>query len=132
MVDSPGPEQIISDYYRGKAGIAAVYLFGSVARGTERADSDVDVGVLYETPPSARLMAQPFDDEAALAERLGRRVQIVVMNHAPPDLVHRVLRDGILIIEPNKSRRVAFEVRARNAYFDLLPMLRQYRQRPSA
>ena len=31
-------------------GAAAVYLFGSVARDTARADSDVDVGVLFEKP----------------------------------------------------------------------------------
>jgi predicted nucleotidyltransferase len=126
------PEQVIADHYQGKPGVVAVYLFGSVARGTARTDSDVDVGVLYETPPAAQLMAQPFGDEATLAARLQRPVQVVVMNQAPPDLVHRILRDGILLVEANKSRRIAFEVRARNEYFDLLPVLRQYRQRPSA
>jgi predicted nucleotidyltransferase len=131
-VDAAGAKQIIASYYGARPNVAAVYLFGSVARGTARVDSDADIGVLYDTPPSARLMAQPFGDEAALAERLARPAQVVVMNHAPPDLVHRILRDGILVLEPNKSRRVAFEVQARNQYFDLLPILRQYRQRQSA
>ena len=120
------------DHYTAKPGVVAVYLFGSVARGTARPDSDVDVGVVYDSPPPSQLMAQPFDDEAALAARLGRSVQIVVMNEAPPDLGHRILRDGVLVIDANKSRRIAFEVRARNEYFDLLPILRQYRQRPGA
>jgi len=66
--------------------VVAVYLFGSVAKGTARAESDVDIGVLYDTPRPARLMTQPFDDEAALAERLARRVQVIGMNDAPPDL----------------------------------------------
>ncbi len=126
-MDAERAERILAEYYRDKAGVAAVYLFGSVARGSSRPDSDVDVGVLYEAAPAAELTAQPFGDEAELTERLGRRAQIVVMNSAPVDLIHRVLRDGLLAHEANRSRRIAFEVRARNEYFDLLPILQQYR-----
>jgi predicted nucleotidyltransferase len=127
-VDAAFAERSIADYFRDKPGIAAVYLFGSVAKGTARADSDVDIGVLYERPPPQTLHGQPFAEEADLAERFARRVQIIVMNQAPADLVHRILRDGILVLEPDKSRRIAFEVQARNRYFDLLPMLREYRK----
>lgn len=129
-MDAERAARIIADYYRDRSGLVAVYLFGSVARGTAGAHSDVDIAVLYEVPPAAELMAQPFGDEAELSERLGRSAQVIVMNGAPADLIHRILRDGLLVLEPNKSRRIAFEVRARNEYFDLLPMLREYRQRP--
>jgi hypothetical protein len=44
------------------------------------------------------------------------------------DLVHRVLRDGVLLLERDRSARIRFEVRARNDYFDLLPHLRRYRR----
>jgi uncharacterized protein len=130
-VDLQAVEQTITAYYRDEPRVVAVYLFGSVAKGTARADSDVDIGLLYDQPQPGGLMAQPFEDEAALGERLGRPVQIVAMNRAPADLVHRILRDGKLLLETNKSQRIAFEVRARNEYFDILPMLRQYRQRPN-
>ena len=73
-------------------------------------------------------MGQPFAEEADLGEQFTRRVQIIVMNQAPADLVHRILRDGILVLEPNKSLRIAFEVRSRNEYFDILPMLQEYRR----
>jgi uncharacterized protein len=126
-VDAALAEPVIADYFRGKPGIAAVYLFGSVAKGTSHAASDVDIGVLYQHPPPSTLLAQPFAEEADLTERLARRVQIIVMNRAPADLVHRILRDGMLVLELDKSRRIAFEVRSRNEYFDLLPVLREYR-----
>jgi hypothetical protein len=38
-----------------------------------------------------------------------------------------VLRDGRLLIDRNRSARIAFEVRTRNEAFDLEPMLTRYR-----
>ncbi len=57
----------------------------------------------------------------------GRPVQVVVMKEAPVDLVHRVMRDGILVCERDRTARVRFEVRSRNEYFDLVPYLRPNR-----
>ena len=56
----------------------------------------------------------------------------MVLNHAPLDLAHRVLRDSVLVIEPDPSARVRFEVRARNEYWDLKPYLDEYRRTPGA
>ena len=39
------------------------------------------------------------------------------------------MRDGKLLLDRDENRRIAFEVRARNEYFDLLPYLDQYRRR---
>jgi hypothetical protein len=110
------------------SGIVAVYLFGSTARGTNTAGSDVDLGLLYATPPASTLLGQPFLIEAELAERLGTRVQCVVMNTAPPDLVHRILRDRTLLLDLSPSFRIRFEIDARNRYFDVKPMLDRYRR----
>lgn len=107
--------------------LVCAYLFGSMARGTFTADSDVDVAVLYAEEPPATLEGSGFDMVADLERLLKRRVDVVVLNRAPVDLVHRVLRDGILIHERDRSARIRFEVRSRNEYFDLLPILRQYR-----
>ncbi len=111
--------------------IAAAYLFGSVARGTARPDSDVDVAVLPRARKSGSLDALELDLEGELERALGREVQLVVLHHAPADLVHRVLRDGELVCDHDPSQRIAFEVRARNEYFDLLPILERYRRRVS-
>jgi len=107
--------------------IHAVYLFGSFGRGEAGPHSDVDLGLLYRTPPATTLLGQPFELEADLAELLGRSVQCVVMNAAPPDLLHRILRDGVLLLDRDPSRRIRFEVNARNQYFDVKRMLDQYR-----
>ncbi|HEX2164434.1 MAG TPA: nucleotidyltransferase domain-containing protein [Thermoanaerobaculia bacterium] len=109
-------------------GAAAVYLFGSTARGTRRLDSDVDLGVLFASEAPPPLAALDLEDR--LERALGLPVQLVVLDRAPADLVHRVLRDGVLILDRDRSRRIRFEVRARQEYFDLLPVLRRYRRLP--
>lgn len=112
--------------------LIAAYLFGSVARGTDRPTSDIDVAILLRTPPTDGLEGVRFTLEGELERVVGRPCQIVLLNDASADLVHRVLRDGTLLVERDRSARIAFEVRARNEYFDLLPVLRRYRRRDAA
>ena len=82
---------------------AAVYLFGSLARGEGGPDSDVDVAVLYGRPVDAGLAGLKLALAGDLETRLGRRVDLVVLDSQPPDLVHRVLRDGLIVVENNRS-----------------------------
>ena len=82
--------------------------------------------------PPGRLNDLRFDLEGLLERALGQAVQVVVLNQAPPDLIHRVLRDGRLLVDLDPSARIRFEVRARNEYFDLVPVLNRYRRRETA
>jgi len=109
--------------------IAAVYLYGSVARGTDSSNSDIDIGILLRTAPSGELNDLRFTLEGDLERALGQRTQVIVLNDAPPDLLHRVLRDGRLLVDRDRAARIRFEVRARNEYFDLVPILKRYRRR---
>jgi hypothetical protein len=109
--------------------VLTAYLFGSWARGTHRAGSDVDVAVLFAEPRPRTLLGLPTELEAALSASVGRDVQVVDLERASPDLVHRVLADGHLLLDRNPSARIRFEVHRRNQYFDLLPHLVRYRRR---
>lgn len=112
--------------------LLAAYLFGSVARGMDSSRSDVDVGILLRKASSGELNDLRFALEGDLERALGRTTQVVVLNNAPPDLVHRVLRDGLLLLDRDRAARIRFEVRVRNEYFDLLPILNRYRRREVA
>ena len=109
-------------------GVVAAYLFGSLARGTGSTDSDVDIGILLRSSPVEALDSPRFFLEGELERAARRRVQLVILNDAPPDLVHRVLRDGRLLLDRDRSTRIQFEVDSRNRYFDLLPVLERYRK----
>lgn len=127
IVDDDLGRRLADFFASDPRGAAAVYLFGSTARGTARRDSDIDLGILFFETPAATLDAQPYDLEAALERRIGRPVEVIVLNRAPVDLRSRVLRDGQLVVERDRSTRIAFEVRTRNEAFDLEPILRRYR-----
>lgn len=129
---TPDLQEQLRDALARRSDLAAAWLFGSRARGTERANSDVDVAILLREDPPRTLDGLMLDLQDDLAGELGRPVDLVVMNHAPADLVHRVLRDGELLIENDRSRRVRFEVARRAEFFDLLPILRRYRHREAA
>ena len=112
----------------GPGTIVAAWLFGSRARGEERPGSDVDVGVLFDPPPEPKLGNEAHRLEGRLEAALGLPVQVVAVNSAPPDLVHRILRDGALLLDRSPLLRVRFEVKSRNEYFDLQPILARYRE----
>ena len=120
----------LRDHFAREPGEAtAVYLFGSEGRGQGRPDSDVDLGVLFGRRPPPTLLGQPYALADELQGLLRRPVDVVTLDTAPPDLIHRVLRDGILVLDRDRAARIRFEVAARNAYFDLKPFLDRYRGR---
>ena len=72
-----------------KYGIAELAVFGSVARGDARPDSDVDL--LYVRVPGNDLGMAYFDLQEDLEHLFGHRVDLVAK-----DGLHRVIRDQVL------------------------------------
>lgn len=79
---------------RKEYGITSLSLFGSTARGSQNANSDIDLFVETETPNPFKLM----DAKEFLENESGSSVDIV-RNHQNlnPKLKRRILKDGILI-----------------------------------
>lgn len=121
----------LREHFSREAGdLVAVYLFGSVARGTERPDSDVDLGVVFGShgKPTIEQLDRLAALQSTLSQVLGREVDLVGFDAAPPDLVHQAFLDKVLVFEGNHDARIEFEIQARNEYFDLLPLLQSYRR----
>lgn len=86
----------------------AVYLFGSMATGSARADSDVDLAFL---PAESVKPLDCFNAAQELAELLGREVDLVDLSQASTVLAKEVLRTGCLLAESDRSVRQEFEMR---------------------
>jgi predicted nucleotidyltransferase len=145
MVDRDAACRQLRTFFEGSLpDVSAAWLFGSTARGTATERSDVDVAVLMAGHDRGGIdkvdvktdavdnKTDAVDVQLHLERDLERvlrcKVDVVVVNTAPVDLVHRILRDGILFLERDRSARIRFEVRSRNEYFDLAPVLQQYRR----
>lgn len=105
--------------------ILEAYLFGSTARGSDQAHSDVDVAVcLAEPRPVSSVFGYEADLAAALMNPLQtNRVDVVILNSAPPLLYHRVLRDGVRILSRDLRATTTREGRALSRYCDYVPQL---------
>jgi predicted nucleotidyltransferase len=105
--------------------VLEAYLFGSAATGSAQAHSDVDVAVYLREPrPPASPFGYVADLTTALMRGLGvNRVDVVVLNDAPPLLYHRVLRDGVRILARDLRATTAREGQALSRYCDFLPQL---------
>jgi uncharacterized protein len=90
--------------FRGQ--LVCAYLFGSQARGDAKPASDVDVAILFRQDPPRSLDGLGLDIAGAIEAELGQPVDLVVLNRASPDLVHRVLRDSVLLLETDRAARV--------------------------
>jgi uncharacterized protein len=102
-VGRPTPELVSKDEVLAKLaalekplrehGLSSLALFGSVARGAARADSDIDV--LIDVVPDARfslidlVLVKDF-----LEDRLGRKVDVVTKEGLDPAVRDRVLREA--------------------------------------
>jgi len=108
-------ERALADLLHASPDVSLAYLFGSLARGEARRDSDLDLAVLFSgTPPPASVA-----EIAVAAERVvGRSVDLVVLNSAPPLLAHEVVATGRLVVCRDDGERAAFEALATIRYLD--------------
>jgi len=105
--------------------VAALYLFGSHAQGAAGPSSDIDVGVLL----AARVGREEYF--TLRLQYLGRcmdllgtdKVDLVILNDAPPILAYEVVSRGRLLCQNNREERVTFEADRVGKYLDFKPFL---------
>jgi uncharacterized protein len=114
------------------AGVVSAYLFGSHVEGRTHRESDIDVGILLDrqTYPTSR---HRFDARLVLSGAIGRaagtrRIDIVILNDAPPQLGRRIVTEGrrVFCADPETDHAFVRDVQLRAA--DLEPFLRRMRR----
>ncbi len=86
--------------------LAAVYRFGSTARGAGREGSDVDIALLA---PELLDPAKHFSLQEDLAAALRKDVDLIDLRAAPTVLRMQVVSRGTVIADLNPQARSSFE-----------------------
>ena len=89
----------------GRRDVHLALLFGSQARGTAGASSDVDVGVLGEGLDRLKLTAE-------LSRAVGREVQVASLEDPPIPLLMQLVRDAIVVHEGAPGASATWRTRA--------------------
>ena len=101
--------------------IAYALLFGSSVKGTTHFGSDVDVaiGMIHRRPLD---LMEIGGLRSRLEAAVGRPVDLVILDEAPPGLAYRVFRDGRLVFARDGQSLAARRARAVLEYIDFRPL----------
>ncbi len=107
--------------------IVAAYLFGSHAEDRAHRESDVDIGVLFDFQKVASRKAR-FERALLLSSSLAAaldadRVDLVVLNDAPPGLAASIVADGQQLYLSDAEAEHAFRRDSQLRAADLLPFI---------
>jgi predicted nucleotidyltransferase len=102
--------------------VRVAYVFGSRARGDNRADSDLDVALVYDRSLDWEGRERARRDVLSLLSnvlgRLGERADLVDLARADSAVAFRAVRDGIRVLARSDAERIAAEVTVGRRYDD--------------
>lgn len=115
----------VSERFAADPEVLFSFLFGSQATGRVAPTSDVDLAVYLD--PKVVSSGRVWAKRMSLLERMTDalrtdRVDLVVLNEAPPELAHRILRQGVLLSCRDDVSLIRFRVRTVNLFLDQRPM----------
>ncbi|MDX1578987.1 MAG: nucleotidyltransferase domain-containing protein [Gemmatimonadota bacterium] len=127
-------ERSLQDFFAEGSvpGLLSAYLFGSRAEGRAHAESDVDVGLLVDREAyparSDRLELRVSLSGQLMALLATDRVDVVILNDAPPELGRRIVLDGKRVFCDDREADHAFRRDVQLRAADLVPFLRRTRR----
>jgi predicted nucleotidyltransferase len=120
-------EDNVRKYFENKPEIAAVYLFGSFAKGYAKKYSDIDIAVLVKNRKSFSGFDTPRTRYTYDLEKLMRKkVEVQDLDSVSVDFAQRVISEGKILLGLESKKRVEFEEKVLRMYFDMKPFFDEY------
>lgn len=111
---------LVRGFCSARSDLAAAWVFGSIARGEARGESDIDIAVLFsrELDRAGRLRGAS-DIARRLIDLFGtERVDVISISDAPARLAHRIVLEGVLVFGERDARVAEAELAAIRRYAD--------------
>jgi predicted nucleotidyltransferase len=112
----PDLQELIA-YLEAQPVVLAAILFGSAAAGRLHPESDLDLALLFADDGVPDAFAA-LDLRAALEQRAGRDVDLIVLNRAPTILAFQAAKKGRLIVCRDPRAYQRYIVRLISEYAD--------------
>lgn len=100
----------IADYFKDKAEVLCVYLFGSHARGKTRRESDLDIAVLLRTDVADSVSRERENYLVELSRIVRKDVHLVTMNTAGEELLKQIYSKGKCLLINNARETAEFRM----------------------
>lgn len=106
------------------------YLYGSQAKGNQHPFSDTDIGIYVEGLKCKESLDLELSLSLQIDEMLNHSIssEVRVLNHLPLAIKGNIIETSQLIYSRDENKRTQFEKQVRLAYFDFLPVIRQYQK----
>jgi predicted nucleotidyltransferase len=105
--------EIINNIIIDKTAAYIIILFGSLASGRMREDSDVDIAFLSDKSLSEY---EVFGIGQELSSALGRDVDLIDLNKASTVFKANILGTGKIIYSPDENRKHEFQIKTFKDY----------------
>jgi predicted nucleotidyltransferase len=86
--------------------VQGIYIYGSMARGEGRSDSDVDIAVVQESAIEAD---QALQLRSQLGVRLGRDIDVLDLRRASTEIAFQVVGEGLCILGADHESVALYE-----------------------
>ncbi|MEW6232933.1 MAG: nucleotidyltransferase domain-containing protein [Chloroflexota bacterium] len=122
----------LKEYFAQQPEIVLAYLYGSYATGKPHAQSDMDIGVLFDDSLSSSEQfhrALYYSDKVSHLLGLGAKgidVDVRELNGLPIEFLYQVISPRKCIHARSERERIQFEVDTINDYLDFKPVLDHY------
>jgi predicted nucleotidyltransferase len=117
-------EKVLQAFFKNHKEVILAYLFGSFVNRKNGRFHDIDIGVLLDPEAEEVLDREtPYGYQSFLCTEIAHKlkydlVDVVILNHASPLLLRRIIRTGKLIFCRSESQRMRFEVRSLKRFSD--------------
>jgi predicted nucleotidyltransferase len=102
--------QKITNYFKTRTEVVAIYLFGSYAINKERPFSDLDIGIIFDDDKleNSEMLCTTY--QSGLARLTRRDIDLVVMNVAGEGLLKQIFKNGKCILVKNDKKLSLFKM----------------------